>query len=164
MNNEKRDRILNAVATAQAMLDRVVAELEPEETDGRVQSVHGERDVGADAGRRQDPDRRQRDTSRGGGSVAHLVVGRADTEAGAGGPGVAGRGAGGSPHDLPAAARGLTEGARYRVVDGWHDGKEGILVPGSIDESGFGKVYADIAIRDGGSLRCRAEDLERVDG
>jgi hypothetical protein len=48
-------------------------------------------------------------------------------------------------------------------VDGVHDGNEGILVPGSIDATGFGKWYADIAVRDGGIVRCRAEDLERVE-
>jgi hypothetical protein len=64
---------------------------------------------------------------------------------------------------LPAAARHLIEGERYRVVDGTNDGNEGVLVPDSIDESGFGKWFADIATRDGGIVRCRAEDLERVE-
>lgn len=160
MNNEKRDRILNAVATAQAMLDRVVAELEPEETDGRVQGVHGERHVGADAGRGEDPDRRPGDAPGGRGQVAIRVVGGADADAGAGRGGVAGRGAGGSPPGLSTAARHLVEGACYRVEGGTHDGNEGVLVPGSIDEGFFGKVFASIATRDGGSvLRCRAEDL-----
>jgi hypothetical protein len=76
---------------------------------------------------------------------------------------VAGRGAGGSPGDLPTAARHLIEGERFRAVDGTNDGKEGVLIPGSIEESGFGKVHADIATRDGGIVRCRAEDLERVE-
>jgi hypothetical protein len=163
VNEEKRNRVLNAVATAQAMLDRVVAELEPEETDGRVSGLHGVDHVGAKAGRGENPDRRPGDTSRGRGQVAHLVVGRPDAEAGASGPGVAGRGAGGSPGDLPTAARHLIEGERFRAVDGTNDGKEGVLIPGSIEESGFGKVHADIATRDGGIVRCRAEDLERVE-
>lgn len=49
-------------------------------------------------------------------------------------------------------------------MDGSNDGKAGILIPGSITVSGFGKVYAEIATRDGDAVRCRAEDLERVDG
>lgn len=44
-------------------------------------------------------------------------------------------------------------------MDGTNDGKVGILIPGSISASGFGKVYADIATRDGDAVRCRAEDL-----
>jgi hypothetical protein len=95
--------------------------------------------------------------------VALRVMGRADAEAGAGGSVVAERGAGGSPPGLPAAARHLVEGERFRVVDGVHDGNEGILIPDSIDATGFGKWYADIATRDGGIVRCRAEDLERIE-
>jgi hypothetical protein len=48
-------------------------------------------------------------------------------------------------------------------VDGSNDGNEGILIPGSIEESGFGQVYAEIAPRDGGTVRARAGDLERVE-
>jgi hypothetical protein len=161
---ETLGRVRNAVATAQAMLEVAVEILEAEEeTNGRVQGVHGERHVGADAGRGEDPDRRPGDTSRGGGPVALRVMGRADAEAGAGGSVVAERGAGGSPPGLPAAARHLVEGERFRVVDGVHDGNEGILIPDSIDATGFGKWYADIATRDGGIVRCRAEDLERIE-
>jgi hypothetical protein len=62
---ETLGRVKNAVATAQAMLEVAVAILEQRRSDGRVQSLHGERDVGADAGRGEDPDRRPGDTSRG---------------------------------------------------------------------------------------------------
>lgn len=162
MERERRDRIMNAAATAQTMLDRIVGELqaEEEEQDGRVSSLHGVGDVGGDPGGGEDPARRSGDEPVGRGSVSDRDVDDA-ADAPASRAGVAGGSSGGSPNGLPAAARHLVEGAHYKVTDGTNDGKDGILAPGSIEVSGFGRVSAEI-VTPGGTVRCRAEDLVAV--
>jgi NAD kinase len=49
-------------------------------------------------------------------------------------------------------------GEWYRVVDGFHTGKVGVLM--KVEEANFGRLYAELVIDERRIVRCRATDLE----